>query len=102
MTRQIELQHLALANRHVAEAEARVARQQEWIQENAGCSSALCQGQSLLATMRRTLEEFIAHRALILQALGGDVRSEFCDTQASDAWDGCLSRTALPGDAGGQ
>lgn len=60
---------LALADRHIAEAEERIARQAEYV---AGASESATgpRGGELLRLMRQSLELMRRHRQLILAELG--------------------------------
>lgn len=56
---------LDLADRHVAEAEMRIARQREILAEHEGRGWPLDQARLLLSAFELTLDEMVAHRIAI-------------------------------------
>jgi K+-transporting ATPase c subunit len=66
-----ELNDLALADRHILEAQTRIDEQQLRVAALRQSGSGLDQAVDLLATMEQTLEQFRAHRLIIVQRLGG-------------------------------
>jgi hypothetical protein len=72
---ELEEEHLALANRHIAEAKERIARQSALIRRiaAAGWDTSLAEG--LLQEMERALELMCVHRAQIMRELSELSRS---------------------------
>ena len=66
-----ELNDLALADRHIVEAVARIEAQQLFVESLRQSGSDLEQAVDLLRTMQETLEQFRAHRSIIVQTLEG-------------------------------
>ena len=66
-----ELAHLALANRHLATADAAIDRQEKWIASH-GSSRLLAPAEVLLITMRQAREAMLDHRALIVRAISDE------------------------------
>lgn len=64
-----ELSDLALADRHISEAQARIEAQQLRVNALQHSGSDWSQAVDLLKTMEQTLEQFREHRATIIQAL---------------------------------
>ena len=65
-----ELKDLALADRHILEARARVEVQRLRVEAlRQSGSDNLCQAVDFLKTMEQTLEQFCAHRLTIVQTL---------------------------------
>ena len=60
---------LELADRHIAEAETRIARQREIIAEHEGRGWPIDQGRLLLVSFEQTLHEMVAHRIAIATQL---------------------------------
>ncbi|MBV9883902.1 MAG: hypothetical protein JO276_12915 [Sphingomonadaceae bacterium] len=69
MDRQMELAHLRLADRHIAEGELRVAAQAAMVERLRGGTYPLGLAEDLLSLLRTTLVEWHNHRALIVAAL---------------------------------
>ncbi|MBM0206165.1 hypothetical protein JNW90_26490 [Micromonospora sp. STR1s_5] len=69
LDRQLEVEHLAQADRHVAEGQVRVDQQQARLAAlgESGFDTALA--ERLLETLERTLIEWRAHREEILRRL---------------------------------
>jgi hypothetical protein len=65
-----ELNDLALADRHISEAQARVDAQRLVIESLRHSNADTVQALDLLQTMEKTLEQFRAHRELIVETLG--------------------------------
>ncbi len=67
--REMEERHLALANEHIAIAEANIAKMEDLVQslEDSGRDTAA--QEKLLATMLATLQQFLVHRNMILEAI---------------------------------
>jgi hypothetical protein len=66
-----ELNDLALADRHILEAQARIEAQRSRVDALRRSGSDLNQAVDLLNTMEQTLEQFRAHRLTIVQTLEG-------------------------------
>lgn len=66
-----ELNDLALADLHIAKALARIEAQQLLVESLRQSGSDLEQAVDLLRTMQETLEQFRAHRSIIVQTLEG-------------------------------
>lgn len=64
-----ETAHLALADRHIVEAEERIARQLEIIAELARDGHSTATAEALLTTFRATLTGMKAHRLSILDEI---------------------------------
>ena len=64
-----EEQHLALANRHIAEATERIARQSALIGRMAGAGWDTSLSERLLQEMERALGLIYVHRAQIMREL---------------------------------
>ena len=78
----VELQHLNLANRHIADAEAQLRRMKETIdlQSRSGSGGP---PQAYLAAFRaaeKSLDAFHAHRALIVQTIRDIEEGRLVDT----------------------
>jgi len=69
MDRQMELAHLRLANRHVAEGELRIAAQVALLERMRGGNQPLGPAEDLLKLLRTTMVEWHHHRSLIVAAL---------------------------------
>jgi hypothetical protein len=69
MNRKMELEHLALAERTVAQGERHIQREEQMISELDRAGHDTRDAMALLATYRRTQAEHIAHRNLILKML---------------------------------
>ncbi|MDE1936666.1 hypothetical protein [Bradyrhizobium sp.] len=69
MDRKTELQHLALAERTVAQGERHIAREEQMISELDRAGHDTSEAVALLATYRRTQAQHVAHRNLILKML---------------------------------
>jgi hypothetical protein len=61
--------HLALADRHIAEAVDRLASQEEAVARLLPGTVARATAEGLLATMRQSFALMLAHRAMILREL---------------------------------
>jgi hypothetical protein len=68
----LEQEHLAEANRHVAEGEQRVADQKALIEKLASGGHDVTASRVLLATFEDTLRQMIGHRKMILRELEED------------------------------
>lgn len=69
MDRQMEARHLVLADRHIAEGEARIIRQADLV-ERLGASGASTEAaEDFLDLLRHTLIGWRAHRELIVATL---------------------------------
>jgi hypothetical protein len=64
----LELEHLSEANRHIAEAEARINAVAQRLNDRHGSGSEI-QARDLLRTMQTTLDAFHQHRALLLSVI---------------------------------
>ena len=64
-----EKQHLALANRHIAEAKERIARQSALIRRIAAAGWDTSLSESLLKEMQRALDLMYEHRAHTVREL---------------------------------
>ncbi len=64
-----EEDHLAQADQHIAETEARIARQHELVALFAGETAGLRQAENRLRGMRQSLELMRQHRAAIVREL---------------------------------
>jgi len=64
-----ESSDLALADRHIVEARARIALQQTRVDALIASGSESDQATDLLKTMEQTLDQFLAHRATIVEKL---------------------------------
>jgi hypothetical protein len=60
---------LALADRHIAEAEQHITRQRSLIEQLAAAGREIAQAETVLKTMLATLEQLQAHRCTILDRL---------------------------------
>ena len=69
MNRKMELEHLALADKAVAEGERHIAREEQMISDLDRAGYDTKEARSLLATYRRTQDAHVAHRKLILETL---------------------------------
>jgi len=69
MDSRMELAHLRLADRHIAEGELRIAAQVALVERMRGYAS-LGAAEDYLALLRATMVEWQRHRVLILAALG--------------------------------
>lgn len=69
MNREMELRHLALAEKAVAEGERHIQREEQMISELDRAGHDTSEARALLATYRRTQVQHVAHRNLILQML---------------------------------
>ena len=67
MDREMELAHLRLADRHIAEGEQRIAAQAALVERIQGPS--LGRAEELLRLLRETQVEWERHRGLILAVL---------------------------------
>lgn len=70
----LEYEHLALADRHITEGEARVSRQSELLKSLSRDSQPTAQAEQLLQLLSETLDTWRSHRRLIIdriEALGG-------------------------------
>ncbi len=72
MDRKMELDHLAIAEKAVADGELHIAREERAIADldRAGHDTTLA--RDTLATFRRSLAEHVAHRDLLLKMLQQD------------------------------
>lgn len=64
-----EEDHLAMSNRHIAEAVRRIAEQEERLRVAKAAGSVPKEGERLLANLRTTLHEMRVHHGLILDAI---------------------------------
>lgn len=64
-----ELSDLALANRHISEAQVRIEAQQLHVNALHQSGSDSTQATDLLKTMEQTLEQFHEHRLVIIRTL---------------------------------
>jgi len=69
MDRKQELQHLGLADRHIAAGEDRIARLEILIDDLDARQCDTSEARRLLAGVRGTLREWVHHRDLIVQRL---------------------------------
>ncbi len=69
MNRKMELEHLVLAERAVAQGERHIQREEQMISELDRAGHDTREALALLATYRRTQAEHVAHRNLILKML---------------------------------
>ena len=69
MDRQMETRHLAVADRNIAEGEARVERQLELIERLKMRGADTAPGDALLGLLRETLIEWKRERDLIIATL---------------------------------
>jgi len=69
MNRKMELEHLALAEKAVAEGERHIQREEQMISELDRAGHDTREALALLATYRRTQAEHVVHRNLILKSL---------------------------------
>jgi len=65
-----EPEHYELAKRHIAQAEARIARQREIVGKLAAAGSDVSVAQGLLETMEKSLKEMQVHLRAIEAELG--------------------------------
>lgn len=70
MDRQMELAHLRLADRHIAEGEARIAAQDMLVERMRAALLPLGPAEDYLALLRDTMAGWQRHRSMILAALG--------------------------------
>ncbi|MBO1909737.1 hypothetical protein J4G37_33700 [Microvirga sp. 3-52] len=66
---QQEREHLAKADRHIAEGERRVAEQIALIERMIGSGQSTALAEEFLQTLEETLKQWRSHRKLILEAL---------------------------------
>lgn len=66
--------HLALADHHIAESEGWLVRQRELAEKLAagGHASAAARAEELAATVQRSLDVMLEHRALILAEIAAE------------------------------
>lgn len=64
-----EEDHLALADRHIAEALQRIAEQEVRLRTARSTGVDAVEGQRLLSNFRTTLDEMRVHRTLIIDAI---------------------------------
>ncbi|HEX8842454.1 MAG TPA: hypothetical protein VF757_09155 [Sphingomicrobium sp.] len=69
MNRQMELRHLELADRHIAEGEQRIAAQLDLVERMRGREQPLASAEHLLELLRSTMVEWRRHRSMIVAAL---------------------------------
>ena len=69
MSRDREREHLAQANRHIAECKSHIARQREIIQELVEKGQDTELAVSMLHALRDSLHAFERHRARIIERL---------------------------------
>ncbi|HYQ92251.1 MAG TPA: hypothetical protein VES89_09325 [Candidatus Competibacteraceae bacterium] len=69
MDREIDIEkaHLAQANHHIAEAEGRLARQKQLIEELTADGHDTTNAKRMLQTLEATLKTMHAHRQLLLR-----------------------------------
>jgi hypothetical protein len=68
--RQMELAHLRLADRHIAEGELRIAAQVALVDRMRAALLPLGPAEDYLALLRATMVEWKLHRGMIVAALG--------------------------------
>jgi len=77
MDKNVELDHLRQAERHIAQARQRIAAQEELIASGRVAGQELEDAVTMLRSMHRTLEEFERHRqaivALVQDLSGGRI-----------------------------
>jgi hypothetical protein len=66
---QQEREHLAQADRHIANGERHVAEQIALLEHMTASGQDTAEGERLLRNFEETLEQFHAHRQLILDAI---------------------------------
>jgi hypothetical protein len=64
-----EREQLALADRHIAEGEARLARQRRLVEQMAEQGQDTAEAKRMLRDFEAVLEQFHVHRRLILDAI---------------------------------
>ncbi|EIM26755.1 hypothetical protein [Microvirga lotononidis] len=64
-----ECEQLALANRHIAEGEERLAKQRHLVEQMAEKGQGTAEAKRMLRDFEAVLEQFYIHRQLILDAL---------------------------------
>jgi hypothetical protein len=69
MDRQMELAHLRLADRHIAEGETRIAAQDMLVERMRAALLPLGPAEDYLALLRDTMVEWRRHRGMIIAAL---------------------------------
>ena len=69
MSREMELRHLEIANRHIAEGQHRIDEQKARIAGLKRRGRDTAASNELLQVFEETLEQMMRHRALILQEL---------------------------------
>jgi hypothetical protein len=69
-----EAKHLAIAERHIVEAEARVASQYALVASLERAGRDAVDARRLLAMFETTLAQMIAHRDLILKEIAAGAR----------------------------
>ena len=69
MSREMELRHLELANRHIAEGEQRIAEQKALIADLDRRGRDAATAHELLEAFEETLDLMMRHRDLILDKL---------------------------------
>jgi mannose-6-phosphate isomerase-like protein (cupin superfamily) len=69
MDRQMELAHLRLADRHIAEGELRIAAQDMLVERMRVSLQPLGPAEEYLALLRTTMTEWQHHRTMIVAAL---------------------------------
>ena len=70
MNREMELAHLRLADRHIAEGELRIVAQLALIDRTRLALQPLGPAEDYLALLRATMVQWERHRGMILAALG--------------------------------
>ncbi|WP_262031282.1 hypothetical protein [Microvirga sp. Mcv34] len=65
----MESEHLAKAERHIAEGESRLAAQKALIERMAGEGRDTALAEELLRSLEQALEQWHVHRRLILETL---------------------------------
>jgi hypothetical protein len=70
MDRQMELAHLRLADRHIAEGELRIVAQDMLVERMRAALLPLGPAEDYLALLRDTMAGWQRHRSMILAALG--------------------------------
>lgn len=66
---QQEREHLALADRHIAEGDARISKQRRLVEQMAEKGQDTVEAERMLRNFEAVMEQFHVHRQLILDAL---------------------------------
>jgi hypothetical protein len=100
MNKQMEREHLAKADLHIADAERRIVEQEIRVTTLAADGRNVTEAEKLLRLLRETLVQFRKHRELILEAIADErtnLRSLIQVTEVHHPTCGILGRPSRPG-----